>query len=493
VNGDVIIRRQKIRLQASDEKLAFDCKQYLNEIITSKLPEIYERIFHQNIHQDSYVSINSIQVDLGNLQVSDFKTRFVQIVEEKIVSELKKQFEENPYNRDFSVDDNFNPAPNTSSSSIEYNSEKNQKKIALLYFLENGTYPWWYEKQLRKSPSEVLKAFDEQEQKEFFLKLLTKIKALSILEAERTFSRFTDYMTSTDLEIYINHLINLYPDNSIKININTLLWEKNQIAKLFNIPKKIFLKQLLAFTILNVDETDLIKNFLIYLKKSFPASTEELKNRLKDATLSQASSNLRKHVYDELIEANTINLADDPKKEQIKESVNNHQLKEGVYIENAGLILLHPFLPAYFKDLEIINNENRFISPDSHVRAAVLLYYLQCGNEKYNEWEMPLNKILCGMQHIDLIPNGIKLKKKEKEESKLLLQTVVSYWDALKGSSIEALQNTFFQRQGKITPKDNSWLIQIERTGVDILLDRLPWSIGAIKLPWLKEIIHTEW
>lgn len=493
MNGDVIIRRQKIRLQADNEKLAFECKQYLNEIISDKLPEIYERIFHQNIHQDSYVSINSIQVDLGNLQVSDFKSRFIQIVEEKIVSELKKQFEENPYNRDFSVGDNFNPAPNTSSPSIEYNSEKKQKKLALLYFLENGTYPWWYEKQLRKSPSEVLEAFDEAEQKEFFLKLLTKIKTLSILEAERTFSRFTDYMTSNHLEIYINHLINLYPDNSIKININTLLAEKNQLTKLFNIPKKIFLKHLLGFTILNVDETDLIKNFLIYLKKSFPASIEELKNRLKETTLSQESSNLKKHVYDDLIKANTINLTDDPKKQQQKESVNNHQPKEGLYIENAGLILLHPFLPVYFKDLELINNENRFISPDSQVRAAVLLYYLQCGSEKYNEWEMPLNKILCAMQHTDLIPKGIKLKKKEKEESKLLLQTVVSYWDALKGSSIGALQNTFFLREGKVTQKDSSWLIQVERSGVDILLDRLPWSIGTVKLPWLKEIIHTEW
>ncbi|ETZ22013.1 contractile injection system tape measure protein [Pedobacter sp. V48] len=491
MNGDVIIRRQKIRLKASDEKLAFDCKQYLNEIISSKLPEIYERIFYQNIHQDSYVTINSIQVDLGNLQISEFKSRFIQIVEEKIVNELKKQFEENPYNKDFSVGGSFNPEPNISSTSVEYNSGKNQKKLALLYFLENGTYPWWYEKQHRKSPSEILDAFDDDEHKEFFLKLLIKIKALSILEAERTINRFTNYSDTTNLEIYINHFINLHSDHSIRININKLLEEKNQLTKLFNISKNTFLKRLLGFTVLHADETDLIKNFLIILVKSFPVLSKGFKNKVIGITLNPAWSNLEKRIYDDLI--NVINLTDQPEKQHQKELADNHHSKESLYIENAGLILLHPFLPAYFKDLGIIDNDNRFISSGAQIRAAILLYYLQCGSEKYNEWEMPLNKILCGIRPTDLIPKGIKLKKKEKEESKLLLRTVVSYWEALKGSSIDALQNTFFLREGKVTQKDNSWLIQVERTGVDILLDRLPWSIGTVKLPWLKEIIHTEW
>nr|WP_232325405.1 contractile injection system tape measure protein [Pedobacter panaciterrae] len=469
---------QKIRLHADNEKLAFDCKQYLNEIISNKLPEVYERIFYQNIHQDSYVNINSIQIDLGNLQISDFKSRFIQIVEDKIVSELKKQFEENPNNRISSVDDIVNFSSVTSASSL-----------ALIYFLENGIFPWWYEKQLRKSPAEILESLDREGQKEFFLKLSTKIKSLSIHEAEKTIRRFIDDKSSTDLELYINHLINLHFNSSIKININALLAEKSQLIKLFKIPTKIFLKQLFSFTILNVDETDLIKNFLIILKKSFPASSEEFKNREKEIEWF----NLKEHIYEDLIKANEINLADVPEKENQQKTVDKHQPKESIYIENSGLILLHPFLTAYFKDLKIIDNQNRFISPVARLRATVLLCHLQSGSEKYNEWEMPLNKILCGLQHNDLIPKGIRLTKKEKEESKLLLQTVVSYWDALKGSSVEALQNTFFMREGKITQKDNSWLIQVERTGVDILLDRLPWSIGTIKLPWLKEIIHTEW
>ena len=488
MNGDVIIRKQKIRLHASNEKLAFDCKQFLNEIVSNKLPETYQRIFHQNIHQDSYINISNIKVDIGNLQISEFKNRFVEIVEEKIVSELKKQFEENPHNKDFSVGDNFNSGPDHSSS-IEYSSEKDQKKLVLLYFFQNGTYPWWYEQSPEKSPFEILGTFDQEEQKEFLFKLLTKLRVLPISEAERTFSRFADYTTSTDLVGYINLFIDLYADNSNKANITTLLAAKNQLAKLFNVPKKILLKQLLSFILLHIDETDFIKKFLINLSQSFPASAEEIKKRTQEIKLNLVSSDLEKLISSDLIKTNEINWAD----KSDKKSADNHKTKESLYIENAGLILLHPFLPAYFKDLKLINDKNQFISANAQLRASVLLYYLQCGSEKYNEWEMPFNKILCGLQCVDLIPKGIKLKKKEKEESKLLLETVVKYWEALKGSSTEALQNTFFLRKGKITPKDNSWLIQVERTGVDILLDRLPWSIGTVKLPWLKEIIHTEW
>jgi len=166
---------------------------------------------------------------------------------------------------------------------------------------------------------------------------------------------------------------------------------------------------------------------------------------------------------------------------------------EVLYVSNAGLVILHPFLSSFFKGLDLLDDENQFTSAETQIKAAVLLYYLQCGLEEYKEWEMPLNKILCGMATDELISDDIILNEHEKEECNLLLQSVIEYWTALKGASIEALQSTFFVREGKVTIKENHWLIQVERTGVDILLDRLPWGIGTIKLPWLKALIYIEW
>ncbi len=171
----------------------------------------------------------------------------------------------------------------------------------------------------------------------------------------------------------------------------------------------------------------------------------------------------------------------------------NQAEQEGIYINNAGLILLHPFLQAFFSEAGLLDERHQFISIAAQQKAAVLLYYLQSSNEEYKEWEMALNKIISGISSDELVPDGILISEKEKEECKSLLQTVVNYWEALKGASIEALQNTFILRDGKIAWKEEYWLIQVERTGVDILTDRLPWGFNTIKLPWLDSLIYTEW
>jgi hypothetical protein len=166
---------------------------------------------------------------------------------------------------------------------------------------------------------------------------------------------------------------------------------------------------------------------------------------------------------------------------------------EGIYISNAGLVILQPFLTLFFENLGLIDDNRQFISSHTQIKAAVILYYLQSGQVDYNEWEMSLNKILCGMATDELIPNDILLSDQEKAESDTLLKTVIEYWDALKRSSVEAVQTTFLTREGKVSFKETHWLIQVERTGVDILVDRLPWGIGTIKLPWLNELIYVEW
>jgi hypothetical protein len=63
----------------------------------------------------------------------------------------------------------------------------------------------------------------------------------------------------------------------------------------------------------------------------------------------------------------------------------------------------------------------------------------------------------------------------------------------LKNTGREALRETFLQRLGKLSPTDHGWLLQVEQKAVDFLLNRLPWGIGVIKLPWMDEKIFVEW
>jgi len=44
-----------------------------------------------------------------------------------------------------------------------------------------------------------------------------------------------------------------------------------------------------------------------------------------------------------------------------------------------------------------------------------------------------------------------------------------------------------------LTEVDNGWLLQVEQKPVDVLVNHLPWGIGTIRLPWMQEILYTEW
>src|SRR5690606_24712734 len=103
-----------------------------------------------------------------------------------------------------------------------------------------------------------------------------------------------------------------------------------------------------------------------------------------------------------------------------------------------------------------------------------------------------LNKILCGLDHQHVLPDDIVLSIENTQSCDDLLKAVVSHWEVLKGAGIDALRHTFLLREGKISFKENQLLVQVERTGTDILLDRLPWGYSTVKFPWLDKIIHTE-
>ena len=106
---------------------------------------------------------------------------------------------------------------------------------------------------------------------------------------------------------------------------------------------------------------------------------------------------------------------------------------------------------------------------------------------------MILNKLLCGIDIEEPLPNHIDLGEVEIEEVGNLLGSVVTHWTALKATSQEGLRKTFLMKDGILSQEAQGWRLKIERSSVDILVDRLPWSISMIKLPWCKEILNVEW
>ena len=166
---------------------------------------------------------------------------------------------------------------------------------------------------------------------------------------------------------------------------------------------------------------------------------------------------------------------------------------EGIVVSNAGLVLIHPFLRYFFDGLGLLDKELHFKSQTDVFKAIHLLQFVATGQNSSPESDLPLNKILCGIDITEPVPKVLQLSKMEKEECLNLIITVLERWDALKTRNPAALRDTYLQREGILKQSGQSWNLTVERNSFDVMLEKLPWSISLIKLPWLTQILYVEW
>lgn len=175
-----------------------------------------------------------------------------------------------------------------------------------------------------------------------------------------------------------------------------------------------------------------------------------------------------------------------------KTNVQKNVNEEAIYISNAGLILLHPFLTTLFELLKF-TSDNEWTDIYAQTKAVLVLEYLVTGKDEPEEFDLALNKLLCGLQPDNLVPIDLLLDGSIKNECDNLLKEVIMHWSALKNTGIDALRETFLQHNGKLSRVDNGWFLTVEQKSTDILLGYLPWGFGVVKLPWMNDIIHTDW
>jgi len=159
---------------------------------------------------------------------------------------------------------------------------------------------------------------------------------------------------------------------------------------------------------------------------------------------------------------------------------------------HAGLVLLHPFLPQFFRATGADLSASPF--PATRARAAALLHFVATGRDEPYELELGLIKILVGLTPDTPLPvsNGL-LTDADRDEAHGLLQATIAHWQALRQSSIAAVRASFLQRPGLVKFDDNGWRLQVQPGPFDVLLQRLPWSAAVVKLPWMNAPLHCEW
>lgn len=157
-----------------------------------------------------------------------------------------------------------------------------------------------------------------------------------------------------------------------------------------------------------------------------------------------------------------------------------------------GLVLIAPFLPAFFAELKLVT-DGQFPGDAERHKAIHLLNFIASGKTKAPEYALLLHKLLCGMEITAPVPKTMKLSAAEKKEALFLLDDIAEQWTALRGSSGEAIRATFMRRNGILEKKEHGWLLRVEKAPMDIMLETFPWGISIIKAPWMQQLLHVEW
>lgn len=163
-----------------------------------------------------------------------------------------------------------------------------------------------------------------------------------------------------------------------------------------------------------------------------------------------------------------------------------------VYIENAGLVLLWPFLPRFLEAIGLVS-KGRFVSPAAQERSVLILQYLATGVAESPEHLLILNKILCGWPTSESVLRQVEPTGIEMHESDELLRSVVAHWKPLKGTSVDGFRAAFLRREGRLERQEAGWKLTLQRVGYDVVLESLPWAIGCVGLPWMTEPLFVEW
>ena len=176
----------------------------------------------------------------------------------------------------------------------------------------------------------------------------------------------------------------------------------------------------------------------------------------------------------------------------LEENLQPLEAGSSMYINNAGLILIWPFLSTLFNKLGFLNGKS-FMDDISLQKAILVTQYVIFEGNENEESNLVLNKILCGVAPDFFVDSKIELNEMEKSIAKSVLKAVTGNWEQLNKTSILALKETFLKREGIIQKVDDNYKLIVEKKPFDMLLRTIPWNISMIQNSFMSFRLIVEW
>lgn len=478
---DHIIQKVFVEIAVNNKEKAMNIKEDINSFLSVDVfPQIEKYINALEYKLEGHtLQIPRMELDLNVKSSSlnaELKDKIVQLFKEELSEMIKP------------IEILKQEAENDSKSYWISNQEKMVRTF--IYFLEKGHMPWWNSEKKGFSFLEP-EIFNAMIQAGNFEKSIISIlpkhdvqnRMINQLSNEQIAQICLTILKSKELKIslepnIISYIAKLNHKNRLTIWSLVL----NVISEYLTSSQSNF-QEYIVQQISKIDTPDFLQiktnpHNLKIVTKIFPFVKE-----------SEIIESIKKDIISKQEKAENSVEAIDHKPETTFDDLD---LKEdGHYIQNAGLIILHPFLKTFFEHCDLIHPKTQQLTDPE--LCAHLLHYIATGKTNAPEYDMIFEKFLCNIPMNQSINRHIKLSRKHKTQVKNLIESVQQNWKPMKKSSVALLQNEFFQRSGKLVVTDHDYTLTVERKTQDILLDKLAWGISFVKLPWKEKFMFVNW
>ncbi|MCI3939510.1 contractile injection system tape measure protein [Chryseobacterium aahli] len=478
---DHIIQKVFVEIKVNNKEKAYSIKDDISSFLAIDVfPEIEKYIKAlEDTLADHTLQIPRLELNLdvkNSALNTELKDKIAQLFKEKL-SEITKPNE---------ISDQ-----ETESDYKSYLIDNQEKKIqTFIFFLEKGYMPWWNSNKKGISFLEP-KVFDTLILANNFQKSIIPVLSKPNVQ-ERIISQLSNEQIA---QLCLTVLKNR--DLKINMEVNVICY----LSKLNHADRQIVWS--LVLNVLSEYLKTSNSNLREYLLQQIPKieqtgfSQTKKNNHQNWKTLVEIFPFIKENEILESLKSNseikpenekTLVETIHQKKAEIQEELSQN---DGQYVQNAGLVLIHPFIKTFFEHCDLLDPKTQqLIDPEL---CAHLLHYIATGKTNAPEYDMVFEKFLCNIPMNQTINKHIKLSRKHKTQAKNVIESVQHNWNPMKKSSAALLQNEFFQRSGKLVVTDHDYTLTIERKAQDILLDKLGWGLGLVKLPWQDKFIFINW
>jgi hypothetical protein len=162
------------------------------------------------------------------------------------------------------------------------------------------------------------------------------------------------------------------------------------------------------------------------------------------------------------------------------------------FIENAGIVLLHNYLPALFTRLRLTMGKGFTDLPSCH-KALLALHFISTASDGHHNLNLPLNNILCGLPTAVTPQTDTGLRIEDELIIEGMLSTAIGSWPQVSSSSIGSFRRNWLWRGGILKRSGKHWELKVETLGQDTLLRHFPFPVSLINYPWMYAPLRIVW